>query len=64
MTWSSANLPSGAVFTDNNNGTSTFTWTPNYTQAGVYTNITFIVDDGQGSTASMVVNPKKDKLSN
>ena len=64
LTWSSANLPSGAVFTDNNNGTSTFTWTPNYTQAGVYTNITFIVDDGQGSTASMVVNPKKDKLSN
>ena len=64
LTWSSANLPSGAVFTDNDNGTSTFTWTPNYTQAGVYTNITFIVDDGQGSTASMVVNPKKDKLSN
>ena len=64
LTWSSANLPSGAVFTDNNNGTSTFTWTPNYTQAGVYSNITFIVDDGQGSTASLVVNPKKNKLSN
>ena len=64
LTWSSANLPSGAVFTDNDNGTSTFTWTPNYTQAGVYTNITFIVDDGQGSTASLVVNPKKNKLSN
>ena len=64
LTWSSANLPSGAVFTDNDNGTSTFTWTPNYTQAGVYTNITFIVDDGQGSTASLVVNPKKNKISN
>ena len=65
LTWSSANLPSGAAFTDNNNGTSTFTWTPNYTQAGVYTNITFIVNDGQGSTSSIIVNPKKNKqLSN
>lgn len=64
LTWSSANLPSGAVFTDNSDGTSTFTWTPNYTQAGVYSNITFIVDDGQGSSASLVVKTKKDKLSN
>ena len=61
LTWSSANLPSGAVFVDNNNGTSTFTWTPDYTQAGVYTNITFIVDDGQGSNASLVVKPKNNK---
>ncbi len=38
-------LPTGAVYTDNGNGTATFNWTPDYTQAGVY-NITFIASDG------------------
>jgi hypothetical protein len=32
----SGNLPTGASFTDNNDYTGTFSWTPDYTQAAVY----------------------------
>jgi len=42
---SATNLPAGASFTDNGNGTGTFSWTPNFTQAGVF-NVTFAASDG------------------
>ena len=62
LSWTSSNLPFGASFTDNENGSSTFTWTPNYMQAGIYSDILFIVDDGQGSRASIRVAPARSKL--
>jgi hypothetical protein len=37
-------LPTGAIFTDNGDGTGTFDWTPDYTQAGTY-NVTFYATD-------------------
>jgi hypothetical protein len=45
LTYSAANLPSGATFTN-----STFTWTPTYEQAGRYENIIFTVVDTGGLT--------------
>ncbi|HEU4437410.1 MAG TPA: Ig-like domain-containing protein, partial [candidate division Zixibacteria bacterium] len=39
-------LPSGAVFVDSLNGRGRFTWTPTFTQAGVY-NTRFLASDGQ-----------------
>jgi len=36
-----SNLPEGASFTDNGDGTGTFTWTPAYDQAGTYAGIHF-----------------------
>ena len=44
-TLTTSTLPSGAVFTDNGNGTGTFSWTPGYTQAGSYP-VTFYAGDG------------------
>ena len=41
LTYSASNLPRGAAFKNR-----TFTWTPDYTQAGVY-NVTFSVSDGK-----------------
>lgn len=38
--------PTGAVLTDNSDGTATFSWTPTYTQSGVYSLI-FIATDGE-----------------
>ncbi|KPK96505.1 MAG: hypothetical protein AMJ95_13870, partial [Omnitrophica WOR_2 bacterium SM23_72] len=49
LTYSANNLPSGASF---NTSTRTFTWTPSYTQAGTYNNVTFSVNDGRGGTDS------------
>lgn len=57
LTWTSQNIPSGSNFTDNNDGSATFTWTPGYGQAGTYSNVTFIVDDGQGGQALMRIQP-------
>ena len=51
LTWTSDNLPSGAEFTDNADGTATFTWTPDFTQAGTYSDVQFIVNDNQGGEA-------------
>ncbi len=46
LTFTGANLPTGATVTDNNNGTATFSWTPDFTQAGNYPNVTLTVSDG------------------
>ena len=46
-------LPNGATFTDNMNGTGTFDWTPDFTQAGVY-NITFFATDGIDTDSEQV----------
>jgi hypothetical protein len=43
LTYSASNLPSGAAF---NTSTRTFSWTPNYAQAGSYPNVHFQVSDG------------------
>ncbi len=51
ISFSAANLPSGATF---NTVTRTFTWTPNYDQEGVY-NVIFIVTDEHGATDSQTV---------
>ncbi len=48
LTYSCDDLPEGAVF---DSTTSTFTWTPNYDQSGVYT-IPFSVHDGAGGIAT------------
>ncbi len=42
---STSTLPTGALFTDNGNGTGGFSWTPSFIQAGTY-NITFYASDG------------------
>lgn len=45
LTLTSANLPYGALFTDNGNGRGTLAWTPTYDQAGQYT-VTFFASNG------------------
>ncbi len=47
-------LPTGAVFTDNGDGTGAFNWTPTYDQAGLYP-ITFYARDTLGGTDSEVI---------
>ncbi len=59
-TMGAAPLPAGATFTDNLNGTGTFSWSPGFTQAGVY-NITFFAKnpvslDSVGQTVAVTVN--------
>ncbi len=44
-TLTTSTLPTGASFIDNANGTGTFNWTPNFTQAGPH-NVTFYAGDG------------------
>ncbi len=44
-TFTTSALPTGATFTDNLNGTGTFSWTPSFSQAGSY-NVTFRTTDG------------------
>ena len=59
LTYSASNLPSGASFDPD---TQTFSWTPNFQQAGNYPGVTFTVeDDGDPSledseTITIVVN--------
>jgi hypothetical protein len=43
LTFSASSLPAGATF---NAATRVFSWTPNSTQAGTYSNISFKVSDG------------------
>lgn len=51
---SAINLPTGATFLDNTDGTGSFDFTPDFTQAGVY-NVTFIADDGTAADSMTVV---------
>ena len=44
-TMTAVGLPLNATYTDNLNGTGSFSFSPNFTQAGVY-NVTFIASDG------------------
>ena len=44
-------LPGGASFIDNDDGTGTFSWTPDFTQSGIY-NITFTATDDSSATDS------------
>ncbi|MCH7948734.1 MAG: hypothetical protein IIC66_13150, partial [candidate division Zixibacteria bacterium] len=52
-TLSTSSLPSGAVFTDNGDGTASFDWTPSFVQSGVY-NVTFLTTDGALSDSEVV----------
>jgi len=47
-------LPSGANFTDNGNGTGSFTWTPTYLQSGIYP-VTFTATDDSASVDTEIV---------
>ena len=53
---SAENLPFGATFEDNGDGTGVFTWRPGVVQTGEFT-ITFIATDGtgQGSTTVTII---------
>ncbi|MEW6050860.1 MAG: tandem-95 repeat protein [Candidatus Zixiibacteriota bacterium] len=52
-TFTTSTLPSGATFVDNGNGTGTFNWTPDFTQAGLY-NVTFRTTDGVATDTERV----------
>ncbi len=45
-TLTASNLPEGATFVDNGNGTGAFNWTPTYEQAAVYASVHFEASDG------------------
>ncbi|MEE8404772.1 MAG: putative Ig domain-containing protein, partial [candidate division Zixibacteria bacterium] len=49
-----SSLPTGAVFTDNGNGTASFDWTPDFLQSGSY-NVTFYATDDSSAVDSEVV---------
>ncbi|MCH7879717.1 MAG: hypothetical protein IH914_10445, partial [candidate division Zixibacteria bacterium] len=51
---SAAGLPAGAAFVDNLNGTGSFSWTPTFLQAGVFS-VTFIASDDLLAVDSEVV---------
>ena len=46
LTLGAANLPAGASFTDNGNGTGLLSWTPTSSQAGLAYPVTFTASDG------------------
>ena len=50
LTFAGSNLPTGASVTNNGSGSATFAWTPSFTQAGSYPNVTITVTDN-GSPA-------------
>ncbi len=50
-----ANLPTGASFTDNGDGTGTFNWTPTYLQGGAVYNVTFTATDDSSATDFEIV---------
>ncbi|MGH8014919.1 MAG: putative Ig domain-containing protein, partial [Candidatus Zixiibacteriota bacterium] len=54
MTMSASPLPSGATLTPSGNGAATFSWTPNFTQSGVY-NVVFRATDAQLAVDSEIV---------
>jgi len=47
-------LPTGATYTDHNDGTATFDWTPTFDQAGVYP-VTFYATDDSAAVDSEIV---------
>ncbi|MFZ5980837.1 MAG: beta strand repeat-containing protein, partial [Candidatus Zixiibacteriota bacterium] len=47
------NIPANATFVDNGDGTGTFDFNPNYTQANIY-NVTFITSDGSLADTEIV----------
>ena len=47
-------LPSGAVFVDSGNGSASFDWLPDFTQAGVY-NVTFYATDDSAIVDSELI---------
>ena len=49
-----ANLPAGAGFTDHEDGSATFDWTPDYSQSGTY-DVTFYATDDSSAVDSEVV---------
>jgi len=51
LTYSSSNLPQGAVF---DTDTRTFNWLPDYKQAGIYQNVIFKVSDGSITTTENI----------
>jgi len=51
---SALNVPTNASFIDSTNGSGSFTFSPDYTQVGIY-NVTFISTDTVGSTDSEAV---------
>ncbi len=53
-TLTTSTLPAGAVYTDNGNGTGSFSWTPNFTQAGFHT-VRFYASDGITADSEDVV---------
>ena len=53
LTLTASDLPDGASFTDNGDGTGTFTWRPGINQAGDYS-ITFVATDGTGQGSATV----------
>ncbi|MGE3541848.1 MAG: Ig-like domain-containing protein [Candidatus Tectimicrobiota bacterium] len=54
LTFSTIDLPSGAVLDDHGNGSATFSWTPGFTQAGNYP-VRFIVTDNGSPNESAFV---------
>ena len=52
-TLTALNIPVNATFIDNGNGTGTFNFNPNFTQAGVF-NVTFIASDGALADSEVV----------
>ncbi len=52
-TLSAVNVPANATFVNNGNGTGTFTFNPDFVQAGVY-NVTFIASDGTLADSEVV----------
>lgn len=51
LTYSASNLPTGASF---NAATHTFSWTPGFTQAGIYPGVHFEVTDGLDSATEEI----------
>ncbi len=60
LTYSASNLPTGAILTDNTDGTATFSWIPDYTQSGTYNDVRFIVSDGIDSDSETITITVKD----
>jgi hypothetical protein len=60
---SALNVPTNATFTDSTNGAGLFTFSPSYTQAGVY-NVTFIARDTVGAADSELVHITVNNVNN